>query len=185
MRPSRSPESPFASDARSADAVGEPPYRSWLNCLASEADPRRSALQRDRRHGPGGDPWGRLSGQLQFEFLQQEAELGFGLGVAGEQSSEEGAKGISYVHLALGGAEQAHRLLRDIARDGRGGSVARRWRAISVSAFRRDTCCGACAHTAGESDREGDPAQNRHQPAVSQKGMSQTLEGLVARRAAP
>jgi hypothetical protein len=25
-------------------------------------------------------------------------------------SSEDGAKGISYVHLALGGAEQAHRL---------------------------------------------------------------------------
>jgi hypothetical protein len=33
----------------------------------------------------GGDFGGRLGGQLQFQFLQQQAEFGFGLGIAGEQ----------------------------------------------------------------------------------------------------
>ena len=48
------------------------------------ADPLWSALQRGRRRGCGGNFRGWLGGELQFEFLQQEAELGFGLGVASE-----------------------------------------------------------------------------------------------------
>ena len=49
----------------------------------AEVDPRRSALQRGGRRGRGGGDFGwRLGGQLQFQFLQQEVEFGFGLGIA-------------------------------------------------------------------------------------------------------
>jgi hypothetical protein len=51
----------------------------------ADADPQRSALQRARRSGRSGDFGGWLGGQIQFQFRQQEAELEFGLDIAGEQ----------------------------------------------------------------------------------------------------
>ena len=48
-------------------------------------DPRRSALQRGGWRGRAGGDFGwRLGGQLQFQFVQQEVEFRFGLGMAGE-----------------------------------------------------------------------------------------------------
>jgi hypothetical protein len=41
-----------------------------------------------------------LSGQLQFEFLKQQAELGFGLGIAGEQQlAAVGGRQMDVDHL--------------------------------------------------------------------------------------
>jgi len=52
-----------------------------------------------------------LTGQLQFEFCQQEAELGFGLGVAGEhQLAAIGGRQVHVDHLHSG------KLLQDTAR---------------------------------------------------------------------
>ena len=47
--------------------------------------------------GAGGDFRGRLGGQLQFELVEQQAQLGFGLGVAGEQ--QLAAVGGRHVHV--------------------------------------------------------------------------------------
>ena len=64
----------------------------------AEVDPQRSALQRGGWRGrAGGDFGGWLGGQLQFQLLQQEAEFGFGLGVAGEQ--QLAAVGGRHVHV--------------------------------------------------------------------------------------
>jgi len=50
----------------------------------AEVDPRRSALQRGGWRGRAGSDLGWwLSGPIQLQFVQQEVELGFGLGVAG------------------------------------------------------------------------------------------------------
>ena len=67
----------------------------------AEVDPRRSALQRGRwRWRAGGDFGWRLGGQLQFQLLQQEAELGFGLGIAGEQQlAAVGGRQVHVDHL--------------------------------------------------------------------------------------
>ena len=54
---------------------------------------------------------GRLCGQLQFEFLQQQAELGFGLGIAGEhQLAAVSRRQVHVDHLHRG------KLLQDVAR---------------------------------------------------------------------
>ena len=67
----------------------------------AEVDPRRSALQRGgRRGGADGDFGWWLGGQIQLQFLQQEAELGFGLGVAGEyQLAAVGGRQVHVDHL--------------------------------------------------------------------------------------
>ena len=67
----------------------------------AETDPRRSALQRGGWHGRGGGDFGWwLGGQLQFQLLQQEAELGFGLGIAGEhQLAAVGGRQVHVDHL--------------------------------------------------------------------------------------
>ena len=67
----------------------------------AEADPRRSALQRGGWRGrDGGDFGWWLGGQLQFQLLQQEAELGFGLGIAGEhQLAAVGGRQVHVDHL--------------------------------------------------------------------------------------
>ena len=44
-----------------------------------------------------------MGGQFQFEFLQQEAELGFGLGIAGEQQlAAVGGRQVHVDHLHRG-----------------------------------------------------------------------------------
>ena len=64
----------------------------------AEVDPRRSALQRGGwRRRDGGDFRWWLGGKLQFQLIQQEAELGFGLGIAGEQ--QLAAVGGRQVHI--------------------------------------------------------------------------------------
>ena len=70
----------------------------------AEADPRRSALQRGGWHGRGGGDFGWwFGGQLQFQLLQQEAELGFGLGIAGEQQlAAVGGRQVDIDHLHSG-----------------------------------------------------------------------------------
>ena len=69
----------------------------------AEIDPRRSALQRGGWRGRAGSDfrwW--LGGKLQFQLIQQEAELGFGLGIAGEQQ------------LAAVGGRQVHHFIRQV-----------------------------------------------------------------------
>ena len=64
----------------------------------AEVDPRRSALRRGGwRRRDGGDFRWWLGGKLQFQLIQQEAELGFGLGIAGEQ--QLAAVGGRQVHI--------------------------------------------------------------------------------------
>jgi hypothetical protein len=64
----------------------------------AEVDPQRSALQRGGwRRRDGGDFRWWLGGQLQFQLIQQEAELGFGLGIEGEQ--QLAAVGGRQVHI--------------------------------------------------------------------------------------
>ena len=64
-------------------------------------DPRRSALQRGGwRRRDGGDFRWWLGGKLQFQLIQQEAELGFGLGIAGEQQlAAVGGRQVDIDHL--------------------------------------------------------------------------------------
>ena len=64
-------------------------------------DPRRSALQRGGwRRRDGGDFRWWLGGKLQFQLIQQEAELGFGLGIAGEQQlAAVGGRQMDVDHL--------------------------------------------------------------------------------------
>ena len=67
----------------------------------AEVDPRRSALQRGGwRRRDGGDFRWWLGGKLQFQLIQQEAELGFGLGIAGEQQlAAVGGRQVDIDHL--------------------------------------------------------------------------------------
>ena len=67
----------------------------------AEVDPRRSALQRGGwRRRDGGDFRWWLGGKLQFQLIQQEAELGFGLGIAGEQQlAAVGGRQVNIDHL--------------------------------------------------------------------------------------
>ena len=67
----------------------------------AEVDPRRSALQRGGwRRRDGGDFRWWLGGKLQFQLIQQEAELGFGLGIAGEQQlAAVGCRQVNIDHL--------------------------------------------------------------------------------------
>src|SRR3984893_4571178 len=67
-------------------------------------DPRRSALHRGGWRGrAGGDFRWWLGGQLQFQLLQQETELGFGLGIAGEaQLAAVGCREVHVDHLHSG-----------------------------------------------------------------------------------
>src|ERR1700730_10372486 len=70
----------------------------------AEVDPRRSALQRGGWRGRAGGDFGWcLGGQLQLQFVQQEVEFGFGLGVAGEQQlAAVGGRQVHVDHLQGG-----------------------------------------------------------------------------------
>ena len=67
----------------------------------AEVDPRRSALQRGGWRGRAGGDFGwRLGGQLQFQFVQQEVELGFRLGITSEQQlAAVGGRQVHVDHL--------------------------------------------------------------------------------------
>jgi hypothetical protein len=73
---------------------------------------------------PGGDLGGRLGGQIQFQFRQQEAELGFGLGVAGEQqfAAVGGRQARKSVRISLiaGGNRIRPSVPRDATKGSRG-----------------------------------------------------------------
>ena len=70
----------------------------------AEVAPRRSALHRGGwRRRAGGDFGWWLGGQLQFQLPQQEAELGFGFGIAGEhQLAAVGGREVRVDHLHSG-----------------------------------------------------------------------------------